>query len=113
VTPLYTIDVAHPARPAARVEEDLDTAWHHVRRSQGLRILKVIHGYGSSGRGGTTRTAARNWAFAHRRHFRSVIEGERYTLFDADTQELRRTIGNYDDPDLGIDNPGMLILWIH
>lgn len=113
VTPLHTIDVAHPARPAASVEQDVAAAWQHVRGSKGLRVLKIIHGYGSSGKGGATREVVRNWAFVHRKHFRSIIEGERYSLYDPDTQELRRTVGSYADADLGGNNPGFLILWIH
>ena len=110
---LHTIDLAHPPRPAEIVEEELEGGWHLVRRSKQLRLLKVVHGYGSSGRGGTTRTVVRNWAFAHRRYFRAVIEGERYTLFDEDTQAIRQALGAYDDPDLGGGNPGCTILWIH
>lgn len=110
---LHTIDIAHPPRPAEIVEEELEEAWHLVRRSRQLRLLKIVHGYGSTGRGGTTRTVVRNWAFAHRRHFRAVIEGERYSLFDEDTQAVRQALGDYNDPDLGGGNPGLTILWVH
>ncbi len=88
-------------------------AWHHVRGSANLRVLKVIHGYGSSGSPGSLREVARNWAWNHRRHFRAVIEGEQYTAFDARTQELRDAVGQYADADLGAANPGILIIWIH
>ncbi len=110
---MYTIDVAHPARPAESVEQEVEAAWHHVRRSKTLRLLKVIHGYGSSGKGGSTRTVVRNWAFAHRQHLRAIVEGERYSLFDSETQLVRRTCGEYPDADLGTANPGLLVLWIH
>jgi hypothetical protein len=113
VTPLYTIDVAHPPRPSSTVEQQLDDAWHHVRRSQHLRILKVVHGYGSSGGPGTIRDTVRNWAWDHRRYFRSAINGEEYSLFDARTQDMRTAVGPYADPDLGGGNQGILIIWIH
>jgi hypothetical protein len=113
VTPLHTIDVAHPPRPPSTVEHQLTTAWHHVRQHQGLRVLKVIHGYGSTGASGSIRDVARNWAWNHRRHFRAVIDGEQYSTFDARTQELRAAVGQYADPDLGGANPGILIIWIH
>lgn len=113
MTVLYTIDVAHPPRPASAVERQLDDAWHHVRRDRRLHVLKVIHGYGSSGGPGSIRDTARNWAWEHRRHFRAVITGEDYSLHDARTQELRKALGDYPDPDLGGDNPGILIIWIH
>jgi hypothetical protein len=113
VTPLYTIDVAHPPRPSSAAEHQLDDAWHHVRRSRQLRVLKVIHGYGSSGAPGSIRETVRNWAWGHRRHFRAVICGEEYSLFDDRTQEMRTAVGPYDDPDLGASNQGVLLIWIH
>lgn len=113
MTPLYTIDVAHPPRPSTAVERQLDDAWHHVRRSRQLRVLKVIHGYGSSGAPGSIRDTTRNWAWGHRRHFRAVINGEEYSLQEDRTQDLRKAVGDYADPDLGGSNPGILIIWIH
>ena len=113
MTPLYTIDVAHPPRPSSAVEGQLDDAWDHCRGSRHLRVLKIIHGYGSSGGPGSIRATARNWAWVHRRHFRAVIDGEEYSLQNAGTQELRKAVGDYPDADLGGSNPGILIIWIH
>jgi hypothetical protein len=113
VTPLYTIDVAHPPRPSSEVERQLNDAWSHVRRSRQLRILKVIHGYGSSGGPGSIRETTRNWAWDHRRHFCAVINGEEYSLQDIRTQDLRKAVGDFADPDLGESNQGILIIWIH
>lgn len=113
MTLLYTIDVAHPPRPSSAVEQELLDAWHHVRRDPRLRILKVIHGYGSSGGPGSLRDTARNWAYTNRRHFRAIIDGEHYSLFDASTRELRTAVGSYDDPDLDTANRGILLIWIH
>lgn len=109
---LHTIDVAHPPRPPSAVEHDLAAAWDHARRTPGLRLLKIVHGYGSTGGSGTTRTLVRNWAWEHRRHFRAVIPGEEYTLFRETTRDLRTAVGQYHDPDLGQENPGILLLWI-
>lgn len=94
------------------MEQELADAWAYVRQTSTVRVLKIVHGYGSSGRGGTTRTLVRNWAFEHRAHWRAVIEGERYTHLDADTMALRQSVGQYPDPDLQNGNPGILILWI-
>jgi hypothetical protein len=112
ISPVYTVDVAHPPRHPARAEEELRAAWDRVRTSPGLHILKVVHGYGSSGRGGSTRVLARNWAFTQRARFRAIINGEDYTLFDGTTQEMRRETGAYDDPDLAHGNPGILVIWV-
>ncbi len=113
MTPLYTIDVAHPPRPSSAVERQLDDAWDHVRRTKHIRVLKVIHGYGSAGGPGSIRATTRNWAWERRRHFRAVIDGEDYSLQEARTQDLRKAVGDYSDADLGGGNPGILIIWIH
>ncbi len=110
--PLLTIDVAHPPRPADVVERELLEAWTTVRNSSSLRVLKVVHGYGSSGKGGTTREVVRNWAFVHRKHFKAVIAGEQYELFNSDVQEMRRDVGQYTDPDLQQANPGITVIWV-
>jgi len=90
----------------------MEDAWQTVRNSPALHILKIIHGYGSSGQGGSTRTLARNWAFRHRARFRAIINGEAYTLFETTTQKMRLDAGPYDDPDLVHGNPGILVIWV-
>jgi hypothetical protein len=111
-SPVYTVDLAHPPRHPDRVEEDLQSAWQNVRNSPSLRLLKVIHGYGSSGKGGSTLTVTRNWAYTQRTRFRAIIPGEDYTLFHPSTQELRKELGPFDDPDLAHGNKGVLVIWV-
>ncbi len=112
MSPMFTIDVAHPPRSADVVEHELLEAWNRVRNSSALRILKIIHGHGSTGRGGSTRLVARNWAFRNRARFNAVIEGEAYDISDDQTVAMRRAVGQYPDPDLGEANPGITIVWI-
>ncbi len=112
MSPILTIDVAHPPRKPDAVEEELLNAWSRVRNSSSLRILKIIHGHGSSGKGGSTKETVRNWAFRNTTRFRAVIEGEQYSLYNAATQELRKEVGDYDDPDLRQANSGITIIWI-
>jgi len=88
------------------------SACSRVRNSPTLRVLKVIHGHGSTGRGGSSREVVRNWAFRNRHRLRAVIPGESYEVSDADTHELRIEIGQYPDSDLGKGNPGITLLWI-
>jgi len=111
-SPLYTIDVAHPSGPASVVEQALTDGWATIRNSSTLRVLKVIHGYGSSGKGGVTRETVRNWAFAHRKHFRAVLPGEEYLLTSEAVLKLRSETGQYEDKDLTMPNPGITIIWI-
>ena len=110
--PLLTVDVAHPSRPPDQVEEELLHAWSQIRNSPSLSVLKIIHGYGSSGKGGSTKDVVRNWAFRHRSRFRRIIEGERYTLYNEDTRELRKEVGSYEDADLQHANPGLTVVWV-
>ena len=106
------IDLAHPPLGAARVEEALTEALAAARNSPDLRVIKVIHGYGSSGRGGATREVVRNWAFRMRGRLRGVIAGEDYSLFDAATQAMHAETGPIGDPDLDAGNRGVTYLWI-
>lgn len=83
-----------------------------IRSEPDLRLLKVIHGYGSSGKGGSTKDTVRNWAFRNRNKLRAVVEGEEYSLYNPTVQEMRKEIGDYADPDLASANPGITVLWI-
>lgn len=112
MSPVYIIDVAHPSRHPDRVEEDLVHAWSHVRNSSTLRVLKIVHGYGSRGQGGSTRESVRNWVFRNRLKFRDAIDGEDYTLHNAATAGLRKELGAYDDSDLNAANPGIIVVWV-
>jgi len=109
---LLTFDVAHPPRHPADVEAELMEMWQHARNRPELRVVKIIHGHGSSGRGGTTREVVRNWLFKNRAQFRSIIEGEHYSLTAPSTMELRREVGLYADNDLDQQNRGITLVWI-
>ena len=109
---MLTIDVAHPPRHPDVVEQQLTEAWSKVRNSSTLRVLKIVHGHGSSGKGGSTKDVVRNWAFRNRGRFKSIIEGEHYSMYDADTQEMRDEVGTFSDFDLENANPGVTLVWI-
>ena len=97
---------------ARKVEQELLDAWIDVRNSPTLRALKVIHGYGSGGKGSRTKDVVRNWIFRNRSKFMAVIEGEEYSLYDQKTQELRKALGNFPDADLDAANAGVTVVWI-
>ena len=109
---IVSLDVAHPARKPDEVERELDAMLTKIRNHPGWRALKIVHGYGSSGKGGATKATVKNWAFSRRQHLRAIIEGERYELFNADTQKMRSECGQADDPDLGAANPGITVVWV-
>lgn len=83
-----------------------------VTGSAHVRVLKIIHGYGSTGRGGSTRAAVLNWLYTKRGRVKAVIEGESYGLFDDTTRALRKDVGMYSDPDLDAGNRGITIVWV-
>ena len=111
-SPILLLDVAHPPRPPGEVEDEILDAWSQVRNSPFLRILKIIHGYGKSGKGGGTKEVVRNWLFQNRARFNRVIDGENYSLYDVSTQELRKQVGEYADSDVGATNPGITVVWV-
>jgi hypothetical protein len=110
--PLQVIDVAHPPRHPDAVERELFEALMKVRSSSSLRVLKIIHGHGSTGKGGSTKTVVRNWLFRHRSKLRAIIDGENYSMFDAEVQEMRTQVGQFNDDDLGNANPGITVVWV-
>ena len=85
---------------------------HQSRRMQ-VSVLKVIHGYGSSGKGGRIRTEVREYlARLHRKgEIKGYILGEEFSIFDAQTRqafldcpELRK------DSDLERHNNGVTLI---
>jgi len=110
--PLLVIDVAHPSRTPEAVEQELLDALDEVRSSRVFRLIKIIHGYGSSGRGGTTKAIVQNWLFRRRRAVRGVLPGESYGILDPATQVMRAEVGQYSDPDLGSANAGITLVWV-
>lgn len=82
-------------------------------RSTGVAVLKLVHGYGSTGKGGRLRTALRAQlsVLGGEGRIGSVVAGEAFSIFDADTRglldrypELRR------DADLERGNPGITLV---
>ena len=79
-------------RPSA--DEALRRLEHELAAKRHLRAkaMKIIHGYGSSGKGGRIRTASRKYLRAAQEQGRiyAVLPGERLTIFD---EALGREIG--------------------
>jgi hypothetical protein len=88
---------------------------YHLRTSKtlGIKALKIIHGYGSTGTGGRIRVEARRYLGEQKKKgfIREFIPGEAFSIFDAATlrafticPELRR------DPDLERHNNGITVV---
>ena len=74
-------------------------------RKMGRPALKLIHGYGSSGKGGRLRTACRTWL---RQQELCFLPGEEFSIFN---QEARRWLALCprlrQDRDLDAENRGV------
>ena len=100
--------------PVATALRWLEAALHAARK-MGRPGLKLIHGYGSSGKGGCIRTASRKYLLAQQEKGRiaAVVPGERFTIFDETT---RRALQQYphlrQDRDLERENMGVTFVFM-
>ena len=88
-----------------------------IRKSKrdGVRVLKIIHGYGSSGKGGTLQHGLRK-SFALRKKegvIKDFIPGENFTIFNPVVLDLLQCVPDLRaDPDLSNTNEGVTVLWL-
>ncbi len=99
----------------SRVDEALQRLDRELTlaRRQGLTILKLIHGYGSSGAGGDIRVAVQKRLHEMQRagEIRACIFGEDWSKSNNESWKLlqfQRELRN--DPDLGRRNQGISIV---
>jgi hypothetical protein len=96
------------AEALQRMEREIALA-----RQEKLALLKVIHGYGSSGEGGDIRIAVqrRLRELADAGEIRGCIFGETWSKADALTWELLQARADVkNDSDLGRKNKGISIV---
>lgn len=112
VLSLYTINI-EAGRPVLeearkRLSTELENA---VRRR--AKAVKIIHGYGSSGVGGTLRTGIRQSLLLRKRdgRIKEIIFGENWGPFNPQAAELlERYPVLKGDSDYGRDNAGITII---
>ena len=108
----YNVEAGFPSLDEARrrVLEQLRQA----RREQ-VRVLKIIHGYGSTGRGGKLCVGLRK-SFALRQReglLRAFVPGECFSIFNPVVLEFLDAVPEVrGDPDLNAANEGVTILWL-
>lgn len=91
-----------------RIEEEIAAA-----RLGGWNCIKLIHGYGSSGKGGMIRNSLPAFLNAQMRKgmIRDYIKGEDFSIFDSITQRAMLSYPELSgDSDLGQCNHGITIL---
>jgi hypothetical protein len=99
------------------LEEARKRAIEAIRKARRDRVavLKIIHGYGSSGQGGTLRLGLRK-SFRLRKKegvIKEFIPGEDFSIFNATTLALLEAVPELrHDPDVNATNEGMTLLWL-
>jgi hypothetical protein len=82
-------------------------------RRNNVKVLKIIHGYGSTGKGGILREELRDQLTAMKKSgsVRQVVYGENFSMFDQDTAGLT---GQYPellkDRDYNRSNKGVTLI---
>lgn len=82
-------------------------------KTGGVRVLKVIHGYGSTGVGGKLRGALRRSLELRKKEgaIKGFIKGEEWTLFNEEARALcDRFPSLRDDLDYNRENAGITIV---
>lgn len=81
--------------------------------SMKVKVLKIIHGYGSSGTGGRIRVEARQYLerLKKRGEIENYIPGEKFSIFEEDTRVALRICGELrNDRDLDRHNNGVTFI---
>ena len=84
-----------------------------IARQSGVKVLKLVHGYGSTGVGGDLRIAlqATLRQMAHRREICDCIYGENWRTSDERTWQLLKQMPQLkSDSDLGRGNRGITVV---
>ena len=111
-TRIYNVEAGLPTLEEARrlVIGEIKRAKH-----DGVKVLKVIHGYGSSGKGGKLNFGLRK-SFALRKRegvIKDFIAGEDFSIFNQTVLALLESVPEMrGDPDLSATNEGVTILWL-
>ena len=106
----YNVEDGLPSLDEAR---RLVMAQIREAKREGVRVLKVIHGYGSSGKGGKLCTGLRK-SFGLRKKegaIREFVAGEDFSIFDDRTLTLLEAVPELrGDPDLDATNEGVTVV---
>ena|SRR5208283_5486121 len=92
----------------ARLQTELGNA-----RKNGIRVLKLVHGYGSTGVGGDLRIALQSTLrqMAQRHEISDCIYGEDWRTSDSRSWELLKRMPDLkNDSDLGKGNKGITVV---
>ena len=109
---IYNVEAGSPILDEARrlVIGEIKRA-----KREGVKVLKVIHGYGSSGKGGALSVGLQK-SFRLRKKenvIRDFIAGEDFSIFNPTVLTLLEAVPELrGDPDLNATNEGVTVLWL-
>ncbi len=107
----YTeLNIKEDMPPAADVMKYLQDSLARLRRDKTKCVL-IIHGYGSTGKGGTICQKSRQWLKAQERQgkVRKVICGEDFSLFNFEALALKNRYPELE-PLLRVCNHGVTVV---
>jgi hypothetical protein len=108
----YNVEVGLPTLDEARrlVAEEIKRA-----KRERVKVLKVIHGYGSGGKGGALCVGLRK-SFRLRKKegvIRDFVAGEDFSIFNRTVLALLEAVPEMRrDPDLNATNEGVTVVWL-
>ncbi len=107
---VYSVKAGLPTVQEARqrLNAEIDKA-----RQSGVMVLKVIHGYGSSGVGGALRDAIRRSLQKRRKEgrIRAFVIGEKWSVFEEAARQMLEACPELSkDPDLDRYNEGITLV---
>ena len=104
---LKEINIKSDMPTVAEAEKRLEAAVN-AGKKLGAGAVKIIHGYGSSGKGGKIRTAVRKKADELGK---TVIRGEDFSIFNEETRQAFKICSELrNDDDLDRHNNGITII---
>jgi hypothetical protein len=109
---IYTADIKSDMPTAQQALRRVDMAISTARMS-GTAVVKLIHGYGSTGRGGVIRTGVRRYLGELRAggKIKGFIPGEDFSIFSADARSaLQACPALRQDRDLDRQNNGVTLV---
>ncbi|MBI5386554.1 MAG: Smr/MutS family protein [Verrucomicrobia bacterium] len=108
----YNVEADLPSLDEARrrVLDELRRA-----KRERVRVLKIIHGYGSSGQGGTLCVGLRKSFVLRKKEgvIKDFIPGGEFSIFNQRTLALLEAVPELrGDPDVNAGNEGVTVLWL-
>ena len=107
----YTeLNIKEGMPPVCEAMAYLKNALDRCRRNR-YKCILVIHGYGSTGKGGAIHDKARQWLKAQERNgkIQSVIFGEDFSIFNFKSLELKNRYHELD-PLMNVCNHGVTVV---